>query len=152
MQEKTSQNEIFFIIERLKSYFQVDSDSKLAQILGVKPNTISTWKARHSVDWPLIFSKCDNLNLNWLLTGEGPMLRNTDGFNDGPAQVATVVEQSCAQCAIKDKLIESQQATIEAQRETINLLKQELKTCSNSKKPTLPDTLPTEATAKLKKD
>lgn len=94
-----------------------------------------------------------DINPIWLLTGEGPMLRNDDGSNDAkPAQVAPVVEQSCAQCAIKDKLIESQQATIEAQRETINLLKQELKACGNSKKPPLPDTLPAEVTAKLKKD
>jgi len=100
-----------------------------------------------------ILSIIPDINIEWLLTGEGPMLRNDDGSNDAKlAQVVPVVEQSCAQCAIKDKLIESQQATIEAQRETINLLKQELKACGNSKKPPLPDTLPAEVTAKLKKD
>lgn len=75
MQEKTSHNAIFFIIERLKAYFQIVTDIELSKILEVKPNTISTWRNRNTIDWELIFAKCDNINLNWLLTGEGPMLR-----------------------------------------------------------------------------
>lgn len=66
---------------------------------------------------------------------------------------------ACAQCAIKDKIIVSQETTIEAQKttiesqkETIMLLKKDLERCGRSKKPPLPDTLPDEVTAKLKKD
>jgi hypothetical protein len=72
----------FLIINRLKTYFQVDTSNKLAAKLGVKPSTLTNWKVRNSIDWILIFTKCESINLNWLVYGEGDMLKdkmnNTD--------------------------------------------------------------------------
>lgn len=68
-----------------------------------------------------------------------------------PVQPARAVN-ACPQCSLKDRIIESQEATIQAQKETIKLLKREIEQCSRSKKPPLPDTLPAEATAQLKED
>jgi len=75
MQEKKAQNEIFFLVERLKTYFQIDTNIKLADILGVKQNTISGWIKNLRMDYALIISKCDKVNLNWLIWGEPPMLK-----------------------------------------------------------------------------
>lgn len=45
----------------------------LASHLGIKPNTISAWKKRNSINYELIFTKCANIRKDWLLTGEGEM-------------------------------------------------------------------------------
>jgi hypothetical protein len=57
------------ILNRLYAYFQVDSSAKLAEKLGVLPSTISNWKKRNSIDWELIFTKCKDADLNWLVLG-----------------------------------------------------------------------------------
>lgn len=59
------------IIERLKTIYELDTDSALAEFFGVKRNTISSWRSRNSINYDLIFAKCDALNFNWLITGEG---------------------------------------------------------------------------------
>ncbi|MCK9331141.1 MAG: helix-turn-helix domain containing protein [Candidatus Cloacimonetes bacterium] len=80
MQTNSSQNAIYFVVERLRSYFQVDSNTALAEILEVAQSTIPTWISRNTIDYKLIIAKCDNINLNWLMLGEGRMLR--DGSDD----------------------------------------------------------------------
>lgn len=60
----------------------IDKEGKLAEILGIDPSTLSTWKARNRIDWPLVFAKCQGVSIDWLLTGEGPMRR---GEAAGPA-------------------------------------------------------------------
>ncbi|MBI5634896.1 MAG: helix-turn-helix domain-containing protein [Nitrospirae bacterium] len=59
------------VIKRLKIAYGFKSDAALADFLGVKPNTIATWKIRKYIDWNLIFAKCDDVSASWLLTGEG---------------------------------------------------------------------------------
>ena len=62
------------IINELKKYLNIKTDTKFAEFLGIKQNTISSWKLRNSLDYDLIISKCDNINANWLITGKGEML------------------------------------------------------------------------------
>ena len=50
--------------------------AQFANILGVTPQTISSWLKRNTFDIELIFAKCDNINASWLLSGEGNMLRS----------------------------------------------------------------------------
>jgi predicted transcriptional regulator len=61
------------IIERLKIFHGVDTAYELAQILGIAESTLSGWKSRSTIDYELIFSKCEDVNLNWLIYGEGEM-------------------------------------------------------------------------------
>jgi len=58
------------ILNRIKSANNLKSDSELADFLEVKKNTISNWRARNTLDWELVLSKCDNLDLNWLIKEE----------------------------------------------------------------------------------
>lgn len=62
------------IINELKKYLNINTDTKFAEFLGIKQNTISSWKSRNSLDYDLIISKCDKINANWLITGKGEML------------------------------------------------------------------------------
>lgn len=70
MQEKISNIAITQIVARLKRVLNVSTDSELAERLGVKQNTISSWKSRGSLDYALIIAKCDSVDLNWLFNGE----------------------------------------------------------------------------------
>ena len=57
------------IVNRLKEHYQVKSDTDLARLLGVAQTTISSWKSRNTVDFPLIITKCVGIDLNWLVSG-----------------------------------------------------------------------------------
>ncbi|MBF1631186.1 MAG: helix-turn-helix domain-containing protein [Prevotella sp.] len=65
------------VIERLKIALNLSSDNALAETLGVSKATLSNWKSRNSIDIPLLFSKCEHVSVDWLLTGNGAMLKPT---------------------------------------------------------------------------
>lgn len=58
------------ILERIKTTYKLKNNSELARFLGVKPNTISNWYSRNSIDFDIIFSKCEGVSLDWLINGE----------------------------------------------------------------------------------
>lgn len=76
------------IIKRLKNAKNIQSDAELAIFLGISKSTLSNWYKRNSIDYDLLFSKCEPINIDWLLTGTGSMLRS--GVVS-PVQVAPAV-------------------------------------------------------------
>ena len=46
-----------------------------AQMIGVRPQTLTTWETRHTFDAELLHAKCKDLSGDWLLSGEGNMLK-----------------------------------------------------------------------------
>lgn len=65
------------ILNRFKEIKNISSDVLLAQYLGISRGTLSNWKARNSLDFELLFSKCEHESLHWLITGEGEMYFNS---------------------------------------------------------------------------
>ena len=61
------------ILNRFKEVKKITSDIDLAQYLGISRGTLSNWKARNSLDFELLFSKCEQESLHWLITGDGEM-------------------------------------------------------------------------------
>jgi len=74
-QEKNTQFVDNFIT-RLKSALNLSTDVVLSEYLGVTPQSISNWKARNSIQYDIVFTKCVSvgINLHWLITGDGEML------------------------------------------------------------------------------
>ena len=70
------------ILNKIKSYLNLKSDTELANFLGIKPQVLSNWRARNTFDTELIYTKCVDIDANWLLTGEGEMLKSD---NNTPA-------------------------------------------------------------------
>lgn len=64
------------ILDRIKAAYGLSGNSELARFLGVAPNTITNWYNRNSIDFDLVFPKCENVDFNWLLTGKGLMLKS----------------------------------------------------------------------------
>ncbi|WP_257008550.1 LexA family transcriptional regulator [Flavobacterium agri] len=65
MQEKNSQN-ANDVINRLKLLLKLKTDIQLSEFLNIRPNTISTWKKRNSLDYETVISICElyELDLN----------------------------------------------------------------------------------------
>ncbi len=76
------------VLERLMTVFAVDSDSELARKLDVNRQTLGSWRSRQSIPYSLCVSvsEAEGVSLDWLLTGEGGMLRGVSVTGtDSPA-------------------------------------------------------------------
>ncbi len=60
------------IIDRLKSELDIKTDKELCSLLGIKSNTLSTWKKRDTMDFNKVLRVCDenNLDLNLIFFNE----------------------------------------------------------------------------------
>lgn len=58
------------ILDRLRGALKLSNDTELATTLGIKKATLSNWRSRNSLDWPLLFSFCKQMDLNWLVWGD----------------------------------------------------------------------------------
>lgn len=63
------------ILDRLKNAYNIQKDTELATLLGISKSTLSNWISRDSIDYDKVFSKCEHINIDWLLTGHGSMLK-----------------------------------------------------------------------------
>jgi phage repressor protein C with HTH and peptisase S24 domain len=75
------------ILNKIKSHYGFKKDSDLARFLEISPQTFSNWKKRNSYDPQLIYTKCPEINSDWLLTGKGPMLKDSFPDRDFPLPV-----------------------------------------------------------------
>jgi len=89
------------ILNRLKSALAASTDKELADLLGIKKATLSNWRTRNSIDFPLVFSFCEHINIDWLITGRGeqalttPTITQTSTENSGENKLLDkIVEQA----------------------------------------------------------
>lgn len=83
--------EIDEILIRLKEALKIGSDAELSRFLEVSKSTLSNWKKRGSIDYDLLFSKCEHLSKDWLLTGQG-MQNIADVIAEKPHKVELAKE------------------------------------------------------------
>ena len=76
------------------------------------------------MDYDLVYSKCVDINADWLLTGEGPMLKQPS------REDKEVIKESppgeCPYCREKDKVIQSQGRHIETLTRQLDRCQDEL--------------------------
>lgn len=71
------------ILKKLIDYYSDGNKSDFARKLGVTPQGINTWLIRDTFDTELIYSKCEDISGDWLLSGEGSMLKkNSENFTE----------------------------------------------------------------------
>lgn len=68
------------IIDRLKEELLIKTDKDLCQIIAIKPNTLSTWKKRDTLDFNKVISLCEerNLDLNYIFFDEREIVDNKE--------------------------------------------------------------------------
>ena len=64
------------ILNKIIEYKKFKSDAEFARFLEIPPQNLSKWKSRNTYDVELLYTKCPELNPEWLLTGRGEMLKN----------------------------------------------------------------------------
>jgi len=63
------------IINKIKFYLGIETDTQFAEYLGTTQSNIATWRKRNTINYDLIIAKCPNIDANWLITSKGEMLR-----------------------------------------------------------------------------
>lgn len=123
------------MLEALISYYEKGNKSRFAKRLGISAQGISTWLSRNTFDAELIYSKCEYVNSEWLLTGRGEMTKTNQPTPVEHMQTGHVSKNKDKEKNdnsqglppdIFDKLlstIKEQQVTIKEQAEEIGILK-----------------------------
>ena len=117
------------ILNNLKIAIGVKTDNDLWKYLGISQSTGATWRLRNSINLEEIIAKCDNINLDWLLRGEGEMLRNgaaKDTAADNPLHID--IEAVKLLIAEKDRTIANLQEQLDKKDKQIDRLIQALST------------------------
>lgn len=58
------QTDIKKVLKTLKHKLKIKTDKELSGIFGVKPNTVSSWKTRNTIDYERLIAICRNHNLD----------------------------------------------------------------------------------------
>lgn len=63
------------ILNALINHYCGGNKSQFAKKLGISAQGLSTWISRNTFDIETIYSNCENISADWLITGEGDMLK-----------------------------------------------------------------------------
>lgn len=96
------------ILNRLKEAYNIQKDIELANLLGISKSTLSNWVSRDSLDYDKVFSKCEHINIDWLLTGRGSMLRENQQPENEPEPVKSPQIQILHHPKVSEKKITQQ--------------------------------------------
>ena len=66
------------ILNEIKKNFNIKTDAEFSRFLGINKSTLSMWRERNSFDIELLFSKCEQIDANFLLTGKGNIFREVE--------------------------------------------------------------------------
>lgn len=106
--------DIDLIIKRLKELLNINSDTELAEKLGIGKSTISNWRKRNSIDYSVIFTLCEHIDLNYLIRGE--VYLSEVSHSDDTSECKQLLQDHISD--LKDR--------IEEQKEIIAILKEQL--------------------------
>lgn len=84
------------ILKRLKQALNLNTDVELATTLGIKKATLSNWRARNSIDFFIVFSVCEHINIDWLIMDRGnSQITTNESVNiPNPQLFDKVIEQA----------------------------------------------------------
>ncbi len=73
------------MIECLVNYYSNGNQAQFAAKLGIPAQNISAWIKRNTFNAELIYSKCEGISADWLLSGEGEMLKKLHNVDVVPS-------------------------------------------------------------------
>lgn len=110
------------ILNRIKIAYSLKNDAELARFLEIQRNTLSNWYSRNTIDYDKVFLKCELLNFDWLLTGNGEMLKKSSSSqpqeND---KYITSLEKQISLLEKNNALLEKENAYLEQRLELAEL-------------------------------
>jgi hypothetical protein len=112
------------ILNKIKEHYSFKKDSDFARFLEIKPQTLASWYTRNTFDIELLYSKCIGIDGNFLLSGEGDMMKNSNIVIEKTAEAQNTIDE----LTDKTDLIKFQRKKIEDLEEEISKLKIENET------------------------
>ena len=101
------------ILNKIKTYLKIEKNTDFAEFLEIKPTTLAMWYKRNTFDIELLFKKCEFIDANWLLTGQGEMLKNTPAPEPAPQESHAGADRYTALLEDKIALLEKNNASLE---------------------------------------
>ena len=101
------------MLHDLIDHFTGGNKAKFAKLLGVTPQTVSTWLLRGSMDVFKIYAACEYVSPSWLLSGEGPMLCQANNEDADSAKADLRVTQLQMMVDIQRETIAQKEKRIE---------------------------------------
>ena len=96
------------MLDAIKAHLNMRKNVDFARFLGISSQAVSNWYARNTFDSELLYTKCDFLSADWLLTGRGSMLREEQQLEDKPEPVKSPQIQILHHPKVSEKKIEQQ--------------------------------------------
>lgn len=90
------------ILESLINFYTDGNKARFATKIGVKPQTINTWIVRDTFDIDVVYSKCEGVSGDYLLTGEGKILTK-DRFANNAHEVEQLKKEITVLKAMQGK-------------------------------------------------
>lgn len=126
------------MLDAMIAHYTGGNKAKFAILLGVSAQTISAWGTRNTFDSELIYTKCIGISSDWLLTGEGSMLRDSKIPEEATMDHGTEKVQSASSEAIalrmmdkldeKDNIIKEKDVKIDHLQSELLSAKEEIAT------------------------
>ena len=63
------------ILDKIKKHLGIEKDTEFADYLGIKRTRLATWRKRNMHDSQILFAKCNFLNAEVLLGGDGELIK-----------------------------------------------------------------------------
>lgn len=127
------------ILKALINHYAGGNKSQFAKKIGVKPQTINTWDTRGTFDLELIYSKCECISAEWLLTGNGTMIKTKCTMGDTTLPLhATSDNKDTQNNPDTQDLIRYLNNTIRQQAEEIGCLKERIRQMTIEKEKHVP--------------
>lgn len=117
------------MLQEIAKYYGIKKNVDFAEFLGITPQTNFQRVKNGFIDYEQIYARCPDISPDWLLSGEGPMLRidrgemiasqntNTGGGN----QNVSVVNNKDLESAL-EALAREQEALARSQEQVSNLI------------------------------
>lgn len=63
------------VLNKLQSHYKFKKDTEFAEFLEISAQLLSKWKLRSTFDIDVLYTKCTDVNADFLLSGKGPILK-----------------------------------------------------------------------------
>ena len=126
MTQKVSNTTKSIMLDEIKKYLNMHKNSDFARFLGISSQAVSNWYTRNTFDSELLYTKCDFINPDWLLTGRGSMLKS-ESMSPMIEQVPAPTPQPTTEAAIYYNMYKEEKAENKELIEQIGVLKQTIR-------------------------
>lgn len=105
------------ILDKIVDFYTRGNYRQFAEMIGVKYSTVTAWKYRNSFDVDIISAKCKEINYQFILTGEEPMLKHGHS-NDSADKITIATNELLLACSeLKRQIADIRQELQEERRQ-----------------------------------